>query len=74
MSDGTIDIQKERTDADQLLSLIAEGTEVLFTEGDTPVARLVPVGKRVPGLHVGAIWSAEDFDEPLPEEFWTENP
>jgi antitoxin (DNA-binding transcriptional repressor) of toxin-antitoxin stability system len=69
----TIDIRSERTDLENLLSLVAEGTEVLLTDGDTPVARLIPVGKRVAGLHAGAIWSSEDFDEPLPEEFWTEN-
>lgn len=74
MSARTIDIQKERTDLGELLSLIAEGTEVLLTEGDTPVARLVPIGRRVAGLHAGAIWTSEDFDEPLPEAFWTGNP
>lgn len=33
----------------------------------------VPVSPkpRVPGLHPGAIWTSEDFDEPLPDEFWT---
>ncbi len=61
------------TDLKDLLSLVAEGTEVLLTDGDTPVARLVPVGKRVAGLHSGAIWTSEDFDEPLPEEFWAGN-
>lgn len=69
----TIDIRNEPTDLDNLLSLIAEGTEVLLTDGDTPVARLLPIGKRVAGLHAGAIWTSEDFDEPLPDEFWTGN-
>jgi len=69
----TIDIRSERPDLENLLSLIAEGTEVLITDGDTPVARLVPFGKRVAGMHAGAIWTSEDFDEPLPEEFWTGN-
>lgn len=26
---------------------------------------------RVAGLHQGAIWTSDDFDEPLPDEFWT---
>jgi antitoxin (DNA-binding transcriptional repressor) of toxin-antitoxin stability system len=69
----TIDIRNEQTDLADLLALIAGGTEVLLTDGGTPVARLVPVGKRVAGLHAGAIWTSEDFDEPLPEEFWTGN-
>jgi len=35
----------------------------------TPVPVLTK--PRVPGLHPGAIWTSEDFDEPLPDEFWT---
>ncbi|MDG2991092.1 DUF2281 domain-containing protein [Candidatus Synechococcus calcipolaris G9] len=31
------------------------------TGGDAP---------RVPGLHVGQVWISEDFNEPLPDEFW----
>jgi antitoxin (DNA-binding transcriptional repressor) of toxin-antitoxin stability system len=54
-----------------LLSLLSEGTQVILTEGDTPLARMVPMGKRVPGLHEGAVRMSEDFDEPLPDEFWT---
>jgi hypothetical protein len=45
------------------------------TEDGVPRARLLPlqalqpVASRVPGLHPGAIQPADDFDEPLPEEF-----
>ncbi len=67
----TIDVRKEPPDLQVLLSLVAQGTEVVLTEGDTPIARLVPVGQRVAGPHAGAIWTSEDFDEPLPDEFRT---
>lgn len=30
----------------------------------------VPVQQRVLGLGVGDIWMSDDFDEPLPDEFW----
>lgn len=73
MSIQTIDVRKAPPDLKGLLSLVAEGTEVVLTEGDTPLARLVPIGKRVAGLHSGAIWISEDFDEPLPDEFWLGN-
>jgi antitoxin (DNA-binding transcriptional repressor) of toxin-antitoxin stability system len=66
----TIDVGKEPTDVKGLLLLVAEGAEIVLTEGDTPLARLVPIGKRVAGLHGGAIWVSEDFDEPLSEDFW----
>jgi hypothetical protein len=25
---------------------------------------------RILGLHPGAIWTSDDFDDPLPDEFW----
>ncbi len=25
---------------------------------------------RIPGLHSGKVWMSEDFDDPLPDEFW----
>ena len=28
---------------------------------------------RVAGLHRGAAWVSEDFDQPLPDEFWMGN-
>lgn len=28
---------------------------------------------RIPELHAGAIQTSDDFDEPLPEEFWIGN-
>jgi len=69
----TIDVKKKLPDLKGLLSLVAEGTEVVLTEDNTPIARLVPISKRISGLHAGAIWMSEDFDEPLPDEFWTGN-
>ena len=59
-----------------ILALVKNGAEVVLTEGDTPLARLVPVSpapasRRVPGLHRGTIWMSDDFDAPLPEELFT---
>jgi antitoxin (DNA-binding transcriptional repressor) of toxin-antitoxin stability system len=72
----TVDVRETQTNLHDLLSLVREGTEVVLTEGTTPVACLLPIGvsstPRVAGLHRGAIWTSEDSDEPLPEEFWTE--
>lgn len=72
----TVDVRETQTNLQELLSLVREGTEIVLTEGPTPLARLVPIvassAQRVAGLHAGAIWTSEDFDEPLAEEFWTE--
>lgn len=74
----TVEVHEAQTNLKELLSLVLEGTEIVLTEGSTPLARLVPIAlpttPRVAGLHPGAIWTSNDFDEPLPEEFWTGNP
>lgn len=70
MATQTIDVTKSPTDLKGLLSIVAEGTEVVLTEGDTPIVRLLPIGKRLAGLHPGAIRTSDDFDEPLSEDFW----
>ena len=70
----TVDVHDAEGQLRNLVALAASGTEVVLTDGATPLARLVPVTQsgapRVPGLHPGAIQMAEDFDEPLPDEFW----
>lgn len=70
----TIDIRDTQPLLDELLALTATGDEVLIVKGDQLVARLVPIGaslpKRIMGLDEGAIWMSDDFDEPLPDEFW----
>ncbi|MEJ5250546.1 MAG: toxin-antitoxin (TA) system antitoxin [Chthonomonadetes bacterium] len=73
----TFDLQEAKDRFMELMSLIASGVEIILTESDVPVARLVPVtptsSPRVAGLHAGAISTSEDFDEPLPETIWTGN-
>ena len=70
----TVDISETPMSLQELLSLINEETEIVLTEGNKPLARLSPilplVNPRIPGLHPGAISISDDFDEPLPEEFW----
>jgi len=73
----TVDIQEAQTNLKELLSLALKGIEVVLTEGGIPLVRLVPIAsptkQRTAGLHAGAIWTSDDFDEPLPDEFWTGN-
>jgi antitoxin (DNA-binding transcriptional repressor) of toxin-antitoxin stability system len=72
----TVDVQEPQTSLQDLLSLVREGTEVVLIEGATPLARVVPIAApsktRVAGLHSGKIWTSEDFDEPLPDDYWTQ--
>jgi prevent-host-death family protein len=75
MDRKTVEIQEAQTHLKELLSLVGTGTEIVLTEGNTPVARLIPIEPpstpRVAGLHQGMMWTSKDFDEPLPETFWT---
>jgi antitoxin (DNA-binding transcriptional repressor) of toxin-antitoxin stability system len=73
----TVDVFEVQNNLAGILSLIAEGTEVILTSDNKPLARLLPIEAsetpRVAGLHEGKIWTSDDFAEPLPDEFWTEN-
>lgn len=75
MTTKTIDVHATHPQLTELLPLVTAGTEIILTEGNLPVARLVPFSKaasvRVPGLHAGTVWMSADFDAPLPDEFWT---
>ena len=70
----TVDVEEAKERLPELVSLALEGNEVIISEGDRPVARLVPFSekgtRRVADLNKGEIWVSDDFDEPLPDEFW----
>ena len=75
----TMDISEARIRFDELLSFVEAGDEIIIARDEKPMARLVPVQgapayvpgkKRTPGLGRGEGWISEDFDDPLPDEFW----
>jgi prevent-host-death family protein len=70
----TVEIHDAQPRLRELVLQVNKGVEVLLTDGSTPLARLVPVREaspkpspepRIAGLHAGAIWTSEDFDDPL---------
>jgi len=76
MAMETVDVHDAQARLTELVPLVMAGTEVVLTDGGTPVVRLVPIlGSRAEtrqaGLHVGAIEMSADFNEPLPDDFWT---
>lgn len=71
----------EATSLAEVVALAREGAEVVLTRGHQPVAKVVPIAgppaalnaapqPRKLGLHPGAWVVSDDFDEPLPDEFW----
>ncbi len=73
MATTQIEVRDLPTRFAEVISQAATGTEVIVTEGNVPRARLVPLSPgqpRIPGMHPGAIQTSDDFDAPLPEDFW----
>lgn len=71
----TITIEEAKARLSELIQDLTPGEEVVITEGDRPVARLVaaeadPKPRRVPRLGTlrGTVLSMEHFDDPL-EDF-----
>ncbi|NJO84028.1 MAG: toxin-antitoxin (TA) system antitoxin [Blastochloris sp.] len=74
MNSLTIDVADAQTKLQELLTLAMQGNEVVIAANQVPLVKLVPVRKRpqrrVAGLHRGALKMRDDFNEPLPDEFW----
>lgn len=70
MSVETVDIGEAQAHLKELVTRVKEGAEIILSDNEKPVAQLVPVKGRIPGLHAGSISTSEDFDAPLPDEFW----
>ncbi len=72
----TVSLSEAQTQLKGLLALARNGDEVIIEENGEPSARLIPIQKnerlkeRVLGLREGQVWTSEDFDDELPDEFW----
>lgn len=72
MRTETIELSEAAAHFNDLVQRVVSGLHVVLSEDQKPVAHLLPMGGRVAGLHTGAISTSDDFDAPLPEEFWSE--
>ncbi|CAN5385856.1 hypothetical protein BH10ACI1_BH10ACI1_18170 [soil metagenome] len=74
MPTQTINLDKVEKQLAELLAIVEHNGEIVIAQNGKPLARLEPVTpkkkKRIAGLNRGMIWTSEDFDEPLPDEFW----
>ncbi len=71
MTTQTIDIAEVQINFHKLLQQVIKGDHIILSKNKTPIAQMVPISERVAGLHVGEISTSDDFDEALPNEFWT---
>lgn len=71
-----LDIQQISISIIDLLALLKDDTEIVLTDGDMPLAKVTPIDRiqeniaPKAGLNLGAMVMSDDFDEPLPDEFW----
>ncbi len=72
MEKVTVDVSEAQAHLRELLDRVNAGTQIILSENEKPVARLIPFSEKIAGLHAGSIWTSNDFDEPLPDSFWTE--
>ena len=79
MAAKTVTIEEAEEHLGELIEKSDEGDELVISRGDRPVAKLtvLPGAKssaelppRTVGDFRGRIWIADDFDAPLPDEFW----
>ena len=64
-----IDISEAQIQLLHLLDLAIAGQDIVITQGDQPVARLVSIVPKSSlfGSDKGKIFMSDDFDAPLPE-------
>jgi prevent-host-death family protein len=74
MTTQTVTLKDAQARLAELLTLAQAGNEIIIAANGQPVARLVSIAerkRRIAGLQRGKIWTSDDFDAPLPDEFWT---
>lgn len=76
MTTQTVTVQEAQARLVELLTLAQTGNEIIIAEDNKPVARLIGIAgpkrkRRIAGLQRGKIWVSDDFDAPLPDDFWT---
>jgi prevent-host-death family protein len=69
----TVNIFEAKTNLSKLIERVEQGEDVIIARAGKPVARLTrleTVKKPIRyGVLKGKIWIADDFDDPLPEDF-----
>ena len=75
MTTKTVSVKDAQAQFLELLDLVSMGNRVVIEKDEEPLAEIVGISttkkeKRVAGLNRGSAWVSDDFDAPLPDEFW----
>lgn len=69
----TVNIFEAKTQLSKYVEMAERGEDVIIARAGKPVARLTQLKPEkqpiIFGLMKGKIWIADDFDDPLPEDF-----
>lgn len=72
MAKKTVNVHEAKTHLSRLLARVERGDEIVIARSGRPIARLLPLHPkttvRVLGGAGGAVWIADDFDAPLPDD------
>jgi antitoxin (DNA-binding transcriptional repressor) of toxin-antitoxin stability system len=70
----TLELMIQPPSLEAVLELAAQEAGVVLTKSGQPVAQVIPLAQpakqRIAPLHPGAMETSDDFDAPLPDEFW----
>jgi len=69
MEKVTVDVSEAQTHLRELLDRVNAGAQIILSENEKPIARLVPVSERIAGLHAGSIWTSDDSTNRCPAVF-----
>lgn len=74
METKIVNVHESAPSLADLLAMVATADEIILADGDKPVARLLHIEPVTPartaGLHPQAMQISDDFDAPLPDDFW----
>jgi len=72
MAENIFNLYEAKSSLSRLVDRAAAGEEIIIAKSGKPMARLVPIARRVrrrePGGWEGQVFIADDFDAPLPDE------
>ncbi len=70
----TIELMPQSPSLEDLLAMAKKESGLTLTKAGHPVAQVIPLPEkpkqRVAPLHPGAIEMSDDFNAPLPDDFW----
>ena len=74
MAANTVTLDDAAIQLSELVARASEGEEIVIEKDEHPLAKLVPfagvTSEREFGQFRGRVHMSEDFEEPLPDDFW----